>query len=41
MKESTQVFTIMKYQKEVLNVFVYVYDSVFRTGKNNYCQVFL
>ena len=47
MKKLTQIFTIMKYQKKVLNIFVYQQlcllpyilnniVSVFRTGKNYY-----
>ena len=46
MEKSTQNSTIIKYQKKVLNLFICQWfviwiNSVFRTGKNYYPQVFL
>ena len=44
MEKLTQIFTVIKYQENVLNLFflsVILIDSVFRTGKNYYPQVFL
>ena len=53
MEQSTQITTTIKYQKKILNIFVpkedsqyicltvILIDSVFRTGKNYYLQVFL
>ena len=43
MEKSTQIFVIIKYQKKVLSLClsVILIDSVFRTGKNHYPQVFL
>ena len=35
----TQMFTVIKYQKKYLSVILI--DSVYRTGKNYYPQVFL
>ena len=42
-EKPTQFFMVIKYQKKVFNVFVWVtlIDSVYRTGKNYYPQVFL
>ena len=39
MEKSTQIFTIIKHQKKILNTFFL--NSVFRTCKNYYPQVFL
>ena len=41
MEKSTHIFTIIKYQKKVLNLSVILIDYVFRIGKNYYPQVFL
>ena len=44
MEKSTQMFTIIKHQMKVLNIFAYYiayYYSVFRAGSNYYPQVFL
>ena len=45
MKKSIQIFAIIEYQKNVLNLFIYLsitlIDFVFRTGKRYYAQVFL
>ena len=41
METSKQIFTIIKYQKKILNLLVVLIDSVFRTGKNFDPQVFL
>ena len=43
MEKPTQIFVIIKYQKKVLNLClsVILIDSIFRTGKNHYPQVFL
>ena len=44
-EKSAQIFTIIKYQKKVFNLFIWLsvilIDSVFRTGKVSYPQVFL
>ena len=42
-EKPTQIFMVIKYQKKVFNVFVWVtlIDSVYRTGKNYYPRVFL
>ena len=34
-------FMAIRYQKKVLNIFVYLINFVFRIGKNYYPQVFL
>ena len=34
-------FMAIRYQKKVLNIFVYLINFVFRMGKNYYPQVFL
>ena len=39
MEKSTQISTIVKYQKKILNVLVILIHSVFRTGNNHYPQV--
>ena len=41
--KSTQIFTIINYQKKVLiiSLSVILISSVFRTGKNYYSKVFL
>ena len=42
MEKSTQISTIIKYQKKVLNLFflsVLLIDSVFRAGKSYYPEV--
>ena len=44
MEKSTQIFTIIKYQKKSLGVFclsVILIDSVYKKDKNYYRQVFL
>ena len=53
MEQSSQITTTIKYQKKILNIFapkedsqyicltVILIDSIFRTGKNYYPQVFL
>ena len=42
MEKSTQIFTIIKYQKKALNVFInQEYWSVYKKDKNYYPQVFL
>ena len=42
MIKSTEISTVIKYQKKVLNWFAYQWFwlIVFRTGKNYYLQVF-
>ena len=43
MEKSTQIFTITKYQRKVLSLFilsVILINSVFRAGTNYYPQVF-
>ena len=42
MEKSRQIFTIIEYQKKAVNLLSEILiDSVFRTGKNYYPQVFL
>ena len=44
MEKSTQIFTVIKYQKkgsQFICLSVFLIDSVFNTGKNYYPQVFL
>ena len=43
-EKSTQIFIIIKYQKKIedlIRLSVILIDSVFRTGKNYYPEVFL
>ena len=42
MEKSTQIYTIIKCQRKVLNLFISnFYRLFFRTGKNYYPQIFL
>ena len=44
MEKSTQIFTVIKYQKkgsQFICLSVFLIDSVFNAGKNYYPQVFL
>ena len=41
MEKSTQIFTMIKYQKKTLNVLSISIGSIYKKDKNYYPQVFL